>query len=94
LLGILSFIICFIFIKIAKYDQSVNIYVTSGVIALSLMISLVITGILGGIIPVIMDKIGVDPAIASGPLITTINDILALVVYFGLATAFMNYIIL
>jgi magnesium transporter len=39
----------------------------------------------GTIIPIILDKIGFDPAVASGPLISTINDLVAAVTYYGLA---------
>ncbi|MCY7675273.1 magnesium transporter, partial [Bacillus safensis] len=35
-------------------------------------------------------RLNVDPAIASGPLITTLNDILSLLIYFGIATAFLH----
>lgn len=94
LLGLLSFAICFAFIKILKYDQTVNIYVTSAVISVSLAFTLLLTGILGGIVPILMNKLHVDPAVASGPLITTLNDVLAMVIYFGLATLFMDKILL
>ena len=36
------------------------------------------------LIPVIFKKLGVDPAVASGPLITTVNDLVAVVTYYGL----------
>ena len=37
--------------------------------------------------------LNIDPAVASGPFITTINDIISMLIYFGLATAFMSYLI-
>ena len=40
---------------------------------------------MGTIIPIILEKIGFDPAVASGPLISTINDLVAAVTYYGLA---------
>ena len=39
----------------------------------------------GTLIPMLFHKIHIDPAVASGPLITTINDLVAVVVYYGLA---------
>ena len=39
----------------------------------------------GTLIPMFFKKIKVDPAVASGPLITTVNDLVAIVVYYGLA---------
>ena len=37
----------------------------------------------------IRDRVGVDPAVASGPLITTINDLVAVVTYYGLGWIFL-----
>jgi len=46
---------------------------------------------MGVLIPIILKKYGSDPAVASGPIITTINDVVALVIYFGVATiAFLS----
>ncbi len=44
---------------------------------------------LGTAMPMILDIVGVDPAVASGPLVSTINDSLALAVYFSVATAML-----
>ena len=46
---------------------------------------MMISGFTGAGIPVIFSKMGVDPAIASGPLITTVNDLVAVISYYGLA---------
>lgn len=43
--------------------------------------------LLGTAMPLVLDLVGVDPAVASGPLVSTINDSLALAVYFSVATA-------
>ena len=47
--------------------------------------SMVISSMVGTLIPMFFKKINVDPAVASGPLITTVNDLVAIVVYYGLA---------
>lgn len=60
------------------------------VVASSLFLTLIIGTMSGTIIPIILHKLKVDPAIASGPLITTLNDILSLLIYFGIATAFIH----
>ncbi|KIL43081.1 magnesium transporter [Jeotgalibacillus campisalis] len=57
------------------------------IVGLSLLITLVFGTLAGTIIPLILHKFNVDPAIASGPLITTLNDILSLLIYFGIATS-------
>ncbi|MBI9009787.1 MAG: magnesium transporter [Tenericutes bacterium] len=56
------------------------------VIALSINVSLIVSTVAGTIIPLIINSFKLDPAVASGPFITTINDILSLLIYFGLAT--------
>lgn len=60
------------------------------VVGVSLLVTLIIGTLAGTIIPVILYKFNVDPAVASGPLITTINDIISLFVYFGIATMFLS----
>ncbi|GAE45136.1 Mg/Co/Ni transporter MgtE [Mesobacillus boroniphilus JCM 21738] len=42
--------------------------------------------------PLLMHRLKIDPAVASGPFITTINDIISILIYFGIATAFMSYL--
>lgn len=62
------------------------------VIGISLLCTLIIGTLAGTIIPLTLNHLNVDPAVASGPLITTINDILSLLIYFGIATAFLSYL--
>lgn len=57
------------------------------IVGLSLLTTLIIGTLAGTIIPLILNKFKIDPAIASGPLITTLNDILSLLIYFGIANA-------
>ena len=45
--------------------------------------------LLGAAMPMVLDLLGIDPAVASGPLVSTINDSLALAVYFSVATGLM-----
>lgn len=44
-----------------------------------------ISSAVGTLIPMFFKRIGVDPAVASGPLITTVNDLVAVVTYYGLS---------
>ena len=44
---------------------------------------MIISSLIGTIIPMFFHKIKVDPAVASGPLITTVNDLVAVVTYYG-----------
>ena len=50
---------------------------------------MVVSSLVGTIIPMFFNKIHIDPAVASGPLITTVNDLVAVVTYYGLAMIFL-----
>ncbi|MFG6146949.1 magnesium transporter [Halobacillus sp. B23F22_1] len=87
--GIIIGLTCGVLISIIAYVWRGNI--TLGlVVGVSLLLTLIIGTIAGTVIPLILYKFKVDPAVASGPLITTINDILSLLIYFGIATAFIS----
>lgn len=89
LVGITIGITCAILIAgIAYFWQ--GSWVLGLVVGSSLLATLIIGTIAGTIIPLILYKFKVDPAVASGPLITTINDILSLLIYFGIATMFIT----
>ena len=60
-------------------------FLLSGCVGISLVVAMVISSLVGTVIPMLFHKIHIDPAVASGPLITTINDLVAVVVYYGLA---------
>ena len=57
----------------------------SGCVGMSLIVSMVVSSLVGTLIPMLFHEIHIDPAVASGPLITTTNDLVAVVVYYGLA---------
>lgn len=60
-------------------------------VGFSIFISLIIATLAGAVIPLLMHKVKIDPAVASGPFITTINDIISTLIYFGFATLFLSY---
>ncbi|MGC4375318.1 magnesium transporter [Fictibacillus sp. Mic-4] len=62
------------------------------VVGSSLFLTLIIGTLSGTIIPLLLYRFKVDPAVASGPLITTLNDIFSLSVYFGTASMFMAHL--
>jgi magnesium transporter len=55
----------------------------------AMAIGMSVASLLGAAMPMILDMVGVDPAVASGPLVSTINDSLALAVYFAVATGML-----
>jgi len=54
--------------------------------------SILVATLAGSFIPLLIYKMGIDPAVASGPFITTLNDVTSLMIYLGLATIFLNQI--
>ncbi|WP_096186652.1 magnesium transporter [Evansella halocellulosilytica] len=62
------------------------------IVGISLFLTLSIATIIGSVVPVIINKLNLDPAIASGPFITTVNDILGLFIYFTIATSLLHYL--
>jgi len=70
------------FFKAYAWGQA---FLLSGCVGISLIVAMVISSLVGTVIPMLFHKIHIAPAVASGPLITTINDLVAVVVYYGLA---------
>ncbi|WP_343081177.1 magnesium transporter [Ostreiculturibacter nitratireducens] len=60
-----------------------------GVIAAAMVVNLLIAGLAGILIPVALDKIGVDPALASGAFVTTVTDVVGFFAFLGLAAVFL-----
>lgn len=60
------------------------------VVSLTLVITLVLAKVVGGILPILAELVNIDPAIMAGPLITTIVDALALIAYFKIASMFLG----
>ncbi|MFA1818813.1 magnesium transporter [Virgibacillus oceani] len=87
--GIMIGVTCGILILIIAYVWQGS-FTLGIVVGSSLLLTLIIGTLAGTIIPLVLYKFNVDPAVASGPLITTINDILSLLIYFGIATAFIS----
>lgn len=55
------------------------------VVATALFFVVILASVMGTITPLVLDRFGINPALASGPFITTFNDLLGLAVYFGIA---------
>ncbi len=88
-LGIMAFVFIGLYICFIKGNTLSYSFLISGCVGVSLMLAMVISSLVGTIIPLFFHKIKVDPAVASGPLITTINDLVAVVTYYGLVWLLM-----
>lgn len=84
-LGSVSFLFVGLYVFYFKGQTITNSFLISGCVGFSLLVAMVISSVVGTLIPMFFHKIKVDPAVASGPLITTVNDLVAVVTYYGLA---------
>lgn len=72
----------FLFLFVFAWDQNFKLALA---ISVSLVVVIIIAGLIGTFIPLFLDKRGIDPAIATGPFITTSNDIFGIVIYLMIA---------
>ncbi len=63
-------------------NQSDSTYALAYTVSISLFIVIIFAGLFGTFVPLVLDKIKIDPALATGPFITTMNDIFGLLIYF------------
>jgi magnesium transporter len=59
-------------------------------VGLAMMMAIMVANLAGYLIPVVMDKLGLDPAVASGPFITTLSDLTSVLIYFSIAQMFIR----
>lgn len=88
LIGTLAFVCVGLYLTfVSKPDSAVPYFgfEISACIGIALVCTMVIASLDGTLIPIIFKKIGIDPAVASGPLITTVNDLVAVCVYYGIS---------
>ncbi len=62
------------------------------VVGASLMIAFLVSTSMATIMPILLKRLGVDPAVAAGPFVTTANDITGITIYLALSTAFLDYL--
>lgn len=85
LLGLMALVFLGIYIALFKGYTFGNAFLISGCVGVSLLLAMIISSLVGTLVPLFFNKIKVDPAVASGPLITTVNDLVAVITYYGLA---------
>lgn len=78
--GTILALFLFLFVWATKGDFS-----TALAISVSLIAVIIVAGLIGTFVPLFLDKRGIDPAIATGPFITTSNDIFGILIYFWIA---------
>lgn len=84
--GLVLAIILFFFIWVWKGDMTIASAISSSLFAV-----IIVAGLVGTFIPLFLDKKGIDPAIATGPFITTSNDIFGILIYFWIAKMIIGF---
>ena len=85
LLGALAVAFLGMYVRLFKGYAPAQAFLISFCVGVALLLSMIVSSLVGTLVPMFFKKIKVDPAVASGPLITTINDLVAVVIYYGLA---------
>lgn len=93
ILGLLSFVFVGLYLYLIKKTPAHLAFSISFCIGLALVIAMLLSSLSGTSIPMLFKKVGIDPAVASGPLITTINDMIAVVSYYGLAWILLLHVL-
>jgi magnesium transporter len=89
--GLITGSICGVLVTFVVYFWQGDLFL-GALVGISIFITLIIATLAGSLVPLLMHRLKIDPAVASGPFITTINDIISILIYFGIATAFMSYL--
>ena len=61
--------------------------------AVAMVLNMIMATIAGFVVPVILEKLKIDPALASGVFVTTVTDVLGFFFFLGLASMFINYLV-
>lgn len=89
ILGASAFVLVGTYMVLAKGSPAAYAFAVSGCVGVALVLAMMFASLVGTIVPMIFHKLKIDPAAASGPLITTFNDLVAVVTYYGLIWLFM-----
>ena len=84
-LGTLAVGLVGLYAMFVRHQPVAAAFSTSGCVGAALLVAMFVASLVGTTIPILFKKLKVDPAVASGPLISTVNDLVAVVTYYGLA---------
>ncbi len=85
ILGFFSFVLIGLYLFLLKGQPAALSFSVSLCVGIALVLSMLLSGVSGTAVPILFKRLNIDPAVASGPLITTINDLVAVVTYYGFA---------
>lgn len=85
ILGLASFLLIGLYLMLLREQAPGFAFAVSACTAVALFISILLSSLAGTAIPMLFQRLHIDPAVASGPFITTVNDLVAVVSYYGFA---------
>ena len=99
-MGVIATAVVFLYVFALKLEvvsgagfSTPHALVAGAAVGSSMLVSITIATLFGSTLPRVLTRMGIDPAVASGPFITTVNDIIAVAVYYGLCLGlFGSYI--
>lgn len=89
LLAVIAFVCIGLYLMVFRKMVPGSAFAVSACIGIALILAMLISSIVGTTVPMFFKAVGVDPAVASGPLITTITDLVGVVSYYGMAWVFL-----
>ncbi len=85
ILGVLSVAFIGAYVCLIKGQSLEYAFAIASCVGIALILSMTISSLVGTVVPIFFHEMKVDPAVASGPLITTVNDLVAVITYYGFA---------
>lgn len=90
--GIIIGLVCGILVALISQVVTGGNLILGFIVGVSLFSALIISALIGTIVPLVIHRFKIDPAVASGPFISTVNDIVSLTIYFSIATLLLRYL--
>jgi magnesium transporter len=90
-IGMVMGVICGIMISFAAFFWQGNPYL-GVVVGVSMMATISVAALIGTLVPMLCNMVNIDPAITAGPFVTTIKDVTGLLIYFVIASTFLEYL--
>ena len=92
-LGVMAFVFIGLYVHFLRGYDFRYAFIIAGCVGAALALAMLISSAVGTLVPMFFHKVHIDPAVASGPLITTVNDLVAVITYYGLVWIFLVEIV-
>ena len=90
-IGLVMGLLCGLMISLVAYIWQGNPYLGL-VVGISMLATIIFAALIGTLVPILCDMVNIDPAITAGPFVTTLKDVTGLLIYFIIASAFLEYL--